>query len=270
MQKSNLKMTEINESDVTIIDAISQETLQALINGQTQVLVIKNFISDNACKYISEGLMNYGYDDYIDAPSVGRIGMSYFETGLKDELIAHYFKHAKKNIHILREACYPYACPIDTFRCVMDEEWLSGCTLQNLYNNKMFVGLSRCIKPEDPLLAHHDMFTRHAPNTPETNNLISQFGVNVYVDVPEEGGELAMWHKEISDAEFSEQRGSQYGISLEPLGEPDFTVKPKDGDLILFNARKLHAVLPGKESNRLTLSAFFGYRGIDKPLTVWS
>ena len=262
MQKSS--------SNISIIDAISQDSLQLLINGNTQVLVIKNFISENSCKYISEGLKNHGYDDYINAPAVGRIGMSYFETSLKDNLVEHYFKNAIKNIYALREACYPYACPIDTFRCIMDEEWLSGCTLQSLYNKKMFVGLSRCIKPGMPLLAHHDMFARHAPNTPETDSLISQFGVNVYIDVPETGSELAMWHDEISDAEFLEKRGTQYGMSIEPLGEPDFTVKPENGDLILFNARKLHAVLPGEDKDRLTLSAFFGYRGIDNPLTVWS
>ena len=134
----------------------------------------------------------------------------------------------------------------------------------------MFVGLSRSMKPGVPLKAHHDMFGRHAPDTPEAASLISQFGVNVYVDVPEVGGELAMWNTEISDEEFLEQRGDDYAIPLEQLGAHDFSVKPKVGDLILFNARKLHAVLSGKGTDRLTLSTFLGFRGEAEPLTVWS
>jgi hypothetical protein len=196
--------------------------------------------------------------------------MSYFETGKKQEIIDHYFSTAIENINILRNACTPYPCPIDTLRCVFDEIWPSGCALQTLFGKKMFVGLSRCMKPGVPLLAHHDMFARHAPNTPEAHSLLSQFAINVYVDVPEIGGELAVWMDEISDEEFLEVRGQDYGIPLEKLNYPDFTVKPEVGDLILFNARKLHAVLPGAGCDRLTISGFLGYRGSDQALTVWS
>ncbi|MDP1605037.1 MAG: 2OG-Fe(II) oxygenase [Rhodocyclaceae bacterium] len=262
---------ELSTQDAVLTDKeLSKENLEALINREVLVLRIPGFIDSEACRVISNGLRNHGYSDYLNAPSLGRIGMSYFETARKPEIIEHYFNTAIQNIKILRSACYPYPCPIDTFRCVMDEQWPAGCNLQNLYNKKMFVGLSRCMKPGIPLLAHHDMFGRHAPNTPETDSLISQFGVNIYVDVPEAGGELAIWLDEVTDEEFLHRRGSQYGMSIEPLGEPDMTVKPENGDLILFNARKLHAVLAGSGTERLTISAFFGYRGDSSPLSVWS
>ncbi len=251
-------------------DALSFENLQALIKHETQVLRIPSFISEEACAIMSKGLKSTGYNDYLNAPSVGRIGMSYFETGQKQEIIDHYFATALENINTLRKACAPYPCPVDTLRCLFDEAWPGGCGLQDLYGKKMFVGLSRSMKPGIPLLAHHDMFGRHAPNTPEALSLISQFALNVYVDVPEIGGELAMWMKEISDTEFLEMRGSHYGVPLELLPAPDFTVKPKNGDLILFNARKIHAVLPGEGCDRLTISGFLGYRGVDQRLTVWS
>lgn len=250
--------------------ALSFSNLRALINHETQVLRIPGFISPEACKNISQGLKSTGYNDYLNAPSVGRIGMSYFETGRKKEIVDHYFATALENINTLRKACAPHPCPIDTLRCNFDEIWPSGCGLQDLYGKKMFVGLSRCMKPGIPLLAHHDMFGRHAPDTPEAASLISQFGINVYVDVPKAGGELAMWMTEISDEEFLERRGQHYGVPLELLEPPDFTVKPQNGDLILFNARKIHAVLAGEGCDRLTISAFLGYRGIDERLTVWS
>ena len=263
-------MEVLNKELVLVEDALNLDNLQALIKNEIQVLRIPSFITQAACKIISNGLKSTGYNDYLNAPSVGRIGMSYFETGRKQEIIDHYFATALDNINILRKACAPYPCPIDTLRCIFDEIWPAGCGLQDLYGKKMFVGLSRCMKPGVPLLAHHDMFGRHAPNTPEAASLVSQFGINVYVDVPEVGGELAMWMNEISDEEFLERRGQFYGVPLESLDPPDFTVKPQNGDLILFNARKMHAVLPGNGCDRLTISAFLGYRGDNNRLTVWS
>jgi hypothetical protein len=259
-----------NQELVLVDDALTMDNLQALIRNEIQVLRIPDFINPIACKTIAKGLKSTGYNDYLNAPSVGRIGMSYFETGRKQEIVDQYFATALDNINTLRKACDPYPCPIDTLRCVFDEIWPAGCGLQSLYGKKMFVGLSRCMKPGVPLLAHHDMFGRHASNTPEAASLISQFGINVYVDVPEAGGELAMWMNEISDEEFLERRGQFYGVPLESLDPPDFALKPKNGDLILFNARKMHAVLAGAGCDRLTISAFVGYRGDDERLAVWS
>jgi hypothetical protein len=196
--------------------------------------------------------------------------MFFFETARKPEIIEYYFEHAPENLNILRAACQPYACPMDTFRCLVDEVWPDGFLLQTLHGRKMFVGLSRCMKPGIPLKAHHDMFARHAPDAPETASLINQFAINIYAAVPESGGDIAIWNDEISDADFLSRRGADYAIPLEQLPPHDVTVKPETGDLILFNARKLHAVLPGEGIDRITISGFLGYRGDKAPLTVWS
>ncbi|WP_068317393.1 2OG-Fe(II) oxygenase [Polycladidibacter hongkongensis] len=257
-------------SHTAVSDSFRKADLLSLIHNEIQILRIPNFIGENACRSISDGLKKTGYNDYLNAPQVGRIGMSYFETGRQPDIIEHYFANALANINLLREACSPYPCPMDTFRCVVDETWEAGCTLQTLYEKKMFVGLSRSMKPGIPLKAHHDMFGRHAPNTPESDSLISQFGVNIYIDVPETGGELGMWDDELSDDEFLDRRGQDYAIPLDQLRPCDYSAKPENGDLILFNARKLHAVLPGEGKDRLTISAFLGYRGEKEALTVWS
>jgi hypothetical protein len=249
---------------------LTLDALLRLVRHDSLVLRIPGFIDAETCKRVGEGLQREGYNDYLNAPSVGRIGMSYFETARNPDIVALYFKTAIDNIHRLRRACAPYQCPIDVFRCVADETWPGGAHLQELYGQKMFVGLSRNMSPGTPLLAHHDLFARHAPDAPEANNLLMQMAVNVYITVPEEGGELLIWRNEISDTEFIERREGKYGMALEPLGPADLVVKPMVGDLILFNARKLHAVAPGGGCDRLTVSCFLGYRGDAHPLTVWS
>lgn len=251
-------------------EGLTTESLQAITKGEALIVRVPAFTKTDVCVNIAKGLQSEGYKDYLNAPMVGRIGMSFFETAGKPEIINHYFRTALPNIHTLRNACAPFQSPIDVFRCALDEAWPHGAHLQSLGNQKMFVGLSRNMKPGTPLLAHHDMFARLAPNDIEANDLLAQYAVNVYVDVPEHGGELLMWRDEISDAEFLDRRGSKYGMDIEPLGTPDIVVKPQVGDLILFNARKLHAVASGQGSDRLTVSCFVGFRGADKPLTVWS
>lgn len=255
---------------VRISQSLRIEDLKALAGGQIYVLRIPSFVSEQVSAHIAEGLKITGYNDYLNAPQVGRIGMSYFETAQDPKIIDYYFDNALKNLNILRIACQPYACPMDTFRCLVDEVWPEGCLLQTLYGRKMFVGLSRCMKPGIPLKAHHDMFARHAPDAAETVSLINQFAINIYAAVPEKGGEIAIWDDEISDSDFLSRRGSDYAIPLELLPPHDFAVKPETGDLILFNARKLHAVLPGAGVDRITISGFLGYRGDKAPLTVWS
>lgn len=251
-------------------DGITLRSLRQLISGEVVAVRVPRFASEELCRRVSDKMQEVGYEDYVNAPSVGRIGMSFYETGGKRELIEHFFKTALPNIHLLRDACAPYASPIDVLRCALDEIWPAGANLQSLAAGKMFVGLSRNMRPGTPLLAHHDYFSRLAPDDPEANDLIRQFAANVYISMPEAGGELLIWKDEITDAAFLERRGEQYGMDLDALGPPDIVIKPERGDFIIFNARKMHAVASGKGHDRLTFSCFVGYRGDGLPLTFWS
>lgn len=249
---------------------VSLQALRLLLMREKLVVRVENFVSSELCRLVADGLQRQGYNDYINAPTVGRIGMSFYETGGQPDIVEHYFSAALENIALLRSACAPHASPMDMLRCVLDEAWPLGACLQTLSGRKMFVGLSRNMRPGAPLLVHHDIFARLAPDDPEANDLMMQLAANVYIDVPEDGGELLIWLDEISDADFLRLRGSSYGLPIEALGPPDIRIKPAVGDLIIFNGRKLHAVAPGHGADRLTVSCFIGYRGPNHPLTVWS
>lgn len=250
--------------------SLNKDHITALARGEVRVVKVKGFANGPSCDLISKGQTSLGFQPYINVSEVRKIGMAFYETEMKQELIDKYFTVASDHQSDFRKACEPFGSPLDTLRALLDEIWPAGANLQTIFGRKMFVGLSRMVEPDTTFLAHHDMFGRHAPNTPEAESLISQFAINIYIDVPEKGGEIAMWNDEISDAEFLERRGGDYAIPLEHLGPCDYSAKPENGDLILFNARKLHAVLPGEGVDRLTISGFLGYRGEKEPLTVWS
>jgi 2OG-Fe(II) oxygenase superfamily len=254
----------------TSMTELHSSALLALARGEVLVVRVRQFINPEACEKLSERAEDLGYGAYLNVPSVRRIGMAFYETEGQERLLNDYFRTAGRNIQDFRDACAPYCSPVDALRCKLDEIWPSGARLQTLSGKKMFVGLSRMVQPGTTFLAHHDIFSEDAPTEAETHELLAQFGANVYIKMPAQGGDLLMWRKEIPPALFNQMRGDDYGVQIQRLGAPDVVVKPACGDLLIFNSRKMHAVAPGTGSNRLALSCFVGYRGANVPLTFWS
>ena len=244
--------------------------LKSLIKNETRIIQVRSFTSEYACKIISKGAVELGYKPYINVEKVRRIGMSYYETEHKPDLIEKYFNIARNIQEDFRQAFEPIGSPLDTLRCILDEILPQGAHLQTLFGKKMFVGLSRMVEPNTTFLAHHDIFADDSPGMIESESIISQFGANIYVQMPKVGGELLMWHKNMTSAEFDLKRDCEYGINIDDLPSPDIVVKPKIGDLLIFDSHKLHAVSSPRDRSRLALSFFIAYRGDDQPLTFWS
>lgn len=118
--------------------------------------------------------------------------------------------------------------------------------------------------------AHHDIFAKDAPEALAALSLQQQFAANIYLAMPEQGGELQLWQQELAADLFDQMRGDSYGIDPALLGEPTVELQPAAGDLVLFNSRKMHAVASSQQRSRLSLSCFVGYRGYHHPLTFWS
>ncbi|OCQ53256.1 hypothetical protein Ppb6_01657 [Photorhabdus australis subsp. thailandensis] len=244
--------------------------IQDLMTEKIIALKLNKFISQEISEILSEKILGKGFKKYINAPDIGRIGMAFYEAENEPGKMQLYFDSAKDNIDDLRERCSPYISPIDILRCTLDEVWPAGANLENLYGKKMFVGLSRVIKPGVTFLAHHDIFAKDAPDNFRTWSLQTQIAANIYLALPEDGGELYIWNKAISPEAFDEMRRESYGIAPALLGNPDVVIRPSPGDLILFNSHRMHAVSPGSNGIRLSLSCFIGYRGMAEPLSFWS
>lgn len=102
------------------------------------------------------------------------------------------------------------------------------------------------------------------------HSLQAQLACNVYVDVPDNGGNLQIWEQDVTADEFDKLRGKSYGIEPEKLGAPTIEVNLESGDLVFFNSRKMHAVTASPDRARLSVSCFIGYTGCHEPLIFWS
>lgn len=251
---------------------LNHNSIKSLFDQEDKCMAIrvKGFVPPDVAQNLTKNILGKGFDKYTNAPSIGRIGMAFYEAENEAKLTQEYFNQASDNINDLRKRCAPYYSPIDILRCKLDEIWPAGANLEMLLGKKMYVGLSRVVEPDVTFLAHHDIFHKDSPNDYRTHSVQSQLSCNVYLDMPKEGGALQIWSTEISPDEFDRLRKNSYGIAPQKLGKPCLDITPSVGDLIIFNAKKMHSVTSGKSGKRLSLSCFIGYRGDSTPLTYWS
>lgn len=249
---------------------LNANCIEKLASKEVFAVLVKEFIEPCLAKELAGKILGGGYTHYTNAPSIGRIGMAFYEAEGDPSRLTTYFDQAAQNLTDHRERCAPLMSPIDLLRCAFDEIWPAGAMLETMYGRKMYVGLSRVVEPGITFLAHHDIFAKDAPDSFDAHSLQAQIACNVYLSMPCDGGGLQIWANEIPGNEFDVMRQDSYGISPDLLGAPQLTIRPEPGDLLLFNSRLMHSVAPGQESLRLSLSCFVGYRGPAAPLKFWS
>lgn len=252
----------------TVADLNHQHILN-VIQGKAFGLHIKGFASAEIVQRAKDSLYPFQVKTMLDNNTeYVRIGKAFIEIK-NDQDRQEYHQLAKNNIQLIRNAFKPYASPIDEFRLLLDEVWSAGATLLQIDGQKCFVGVCRFQRTGVDLIPHTDNLTRNAP--PQKQPLLKQLSANIYLEIPEEGGELEMWNIEPSEEEYRQLQGEKgYGLDRNILPPPAASIKPEPGDLILLNPRFIHAVRPSSLSNRVTLSSFVGYFGEDKPLAYWS
>ncbi len=253
---------------VTITE-LSGQHIRNVIEGKAFGIHIKGFASAEIVARAKEKLYAHQARTMLDDQTeYVRIGHAFIEVK-GDHDRKRYHEVALDNIRKIRQSFKPYASPIDEWRLLLDEVWPHGAGLLQLDGQKCFVGVCRFQRTGVELIPHTDNLTRNAPVLDQP--LLKQLSVNIYIEIPEQGGELEMWDLEPSEEEYKRLQGDKgYGLDRDILPPPSSVIKPVPGDLILLNPRLIHAVRPSDHSHRVTLSSFIGYFGDDKPLAYWS
>lgn len=254
----------------TTVDGLTAQDISDVIHARSYGILIKGFADPDTVQLARDRLSRHELrGTFSEQQEFNRLGKAYIE--INDEAGRQaYHAQAIPNIRKIREVFRPLASPIDELRLLLDEVWPKGARLLDVNGEKCFVGIGRFQGSGVDLTPHTDNLERNAPQDHEPR-LLTQLSTNIYLEIPEDGGELEIWKIEPDEAEYNRLRGERaYGIERHLLPPPDFVIKPEPGDLIVLNPRLIHAVRPSATSTRVTLGVFIGYFGDDQPLAYWS
>jgi predicted 2-oxoglutarate/Fe(II)-dependent dioxygenase YbiX len=197
--------------------------------------------------------------------------MSLFEC-TDPEKEREYFAQASTMTETMRSIASPNLLPVDAARLALDEAWPYGCGLFNLDapGRKCFAGLVRAFSEGGGARPHTDRCDWDMPGSADAQAVECQLACNLYLQKPQ-GGELELWDIHPSKDVYEALRlPDDYGLDRGRLPEPDVVINPKPGDLVCFNASKIHAVRASRGGIRTAQSWFIAFRGSRRPLALFS
>lgn len=248
--------------------------LQDLVEGKVLALRVPNYYTPRLCEDLCRRLLRHpGFARYLLAPEVGvqRIGMTIFETQSQPELLERYYREAQPTIESVRRLCSPLMPPVDRLRLELEELWPSGANIEQFHGRKMLVGVARMFEDSHALPPHQDMLERDLPDAPAAREILNQVTANLYLRLARTGGEVELWQAcPTAEEARSLYTGQHDFYDRGRIPPPDVRLRPDQGDLVLWCADRIHAVLPSQGGPRVTASCFIGYRGPEFPLTLWS
>lgn len=251
----------------TISDELSEDSLRRLIHKQIDAIHVPGFYPrDVSLKFADRIASHSELDSYKTQYTLKRLGMGYVDVGGDAESAERYHGDALRSIWLIRDMIYPHIHPLDHLRLLLEEVWGAGSHIERIEGRKSFVGTCRVIEPGATMLPHNDRLGRMSEGAAD---MTGQLAVNIYLEMPESGGDIELWLSEPTPEQDAEIRAND-GIRQERIGPPRLLIRPGVGDLVIFNSHLIHSVSPGVGGRRVTISSFIGYRGDDRPLTYWS
>lgn len=254
---------------------ITNENISLLMTDEITALVIKNFYPAKDAARIaekiisSENLAHYTHEIICDNElrqeylGVDREGVPFNLLYDNDHhaAVQHYYQSAKENIERIRSYAAPAFTPIDKLRLELDENYSHGAMIAAFRQRKMLAGIGRVSHAE---MSHMSEDPPHFDALPaKFAPLARQFAANIYLKVPEHGGELEIW--DVPPLSPLSTVPEQWRQQL-----PASTIlKAEIGDLIIFNCRRPHAIRRFSGEPRVTMQVFIGYEP-EKALQLWN
>jgi len=240
---------------------------QRLLQSNVDAIRLSEFANPYECQQLVTFVTQHPRAvQYSTAAGIVRLGSSFSDARKSDALAEEY---SKPDIltealgvnsvisRILGTITASWPLGLETFRC-------NGVALHRSIARRI-VGAGA-----EP---HDDNVAKELPGEHLASAVQIQLGLNLYIEMPEEGGELEGWHRRLSREEYDRLRNPDpklhYGIRRDVLGVCDWRIEPKLGDLIIFQNNELHAIRHSTGA-RTTWGFFLGYRGQNESLLIWS
>jgi hypothetical protein len=268
---------DLNKTSLVVQRAsLLSKDLSDISNRRLLAVRIPGFCEPEICKHVADRVRQIsGKTVYAIAPDIEKpVGMAIYEAQFNPAELKKYYDLAPKHLEDARKFFLPFGNPTDKLRAMLDECWPSGCRLERFHEQLMFAGVIRGFLEGAEAHPHQDNSQWEFPESKAARETLTQLSAVIYFSMPSTGGELELWNDGFDDEEkYNKARvssGGGYGFDRNEVGPPAEILYPKAGELIIFNARRIHAVGKIEKGTRYTQSIFIGYRGDDKPLSAFS
>lgn len=156
--------------------------------------------------------------------------------------------------------------PFQLCRDALGAQWPSAVMVGCRQGREMGAGVAR--EPNQGFIVHYDDALREFSGNLLDANLIAQFAFNLYLSVPEAGGETVVWRHRWQPGDEKYRLPDSYGYAESVVGEAEsFELKPGVGEALLFDPRNFHAVRPSHDSRRVALGFSIGLTDTGEMLT---
>lgn len=245
-----------------------RDDIANLAAGRCAAIRVPGFFSPEMCEQTMRALEKVNFDTYdVDRvyPKVMRWGVGVSDHRMDGSVADTYWTAvagARKRWEQLDLDFDPIAC----CREALQAAWPHPVRIGRRDGKEMGAAVAR--EPNDGFQVHFDDALREFSGNLLDANLVAQFAFNLYLSVPERGGETVVWRHRWQPSDESHRLPHSYGYSVDVVGEAErFELKPTAGEALLFDPRNFHAVRPSEGARRVALGFAVGLTDTGELLT---
>ena len=275
---------------VAVTRSLTRPLLEALFSNQILGIHIPGWYDSALCERVALNVSQlttqnwnvYDVKDGYKKSDVDVVGHPFNMAILNEERWKTYFNGMLETTLRIRSVSGDACGPLDRFRLEMDEIWPAGLAIRTFQGSKMIPGLIRVMRDDAGPRADIPV-NCHVDDSPLLSSRHGRYSVNIYLKPPREGGELFLWNTRmeglgsvfkywylnknffLSSSYANEDLQRQFQRCL----PPPVRLKVGQGDLVILNTGRPHAIAPFSGGPRISMQAFLTYRK-NKPIAIWA
>lgn len=235
------------------------EDIADLAAGRCAAIRVPNCISAVTNRQMLDVLSKTDFESYGERrvfPVVKRFGVAVSDHR-EDGGVRESYWHS---LHSAKNSWNQLGLGFDVFefcRDALGKHWQGPVVVGQRGGREMGPGVVR--EPNGGFVVHFDDASREFSGDLLDDHLVSQFAFNLYLSVPEHGGQTVVWRHRWSPADEAHRIPNSYGYyeSVVDWAE-SIEIEPQVGEAVLVDSRNYHAVRPSAGSRRIALGFSVG------------
>lgn len=240
-----------------------------LASGRCAAVRVPDLFPRSVCERMVEALLAADFDQYgADRvqPAVMRFGVGVSDYRA-DGAVADAYWPALERSRAAWDGLDLPMDPWDMARQSVGADWPGKVAVGRHDGREMGAGVAR--EAPQGFLVHYDDAAREFSEQLLDAPLVAQLAFNLYIAVPESGGETVIWRHRWHPRDEAFRPQGSYGFTEESVrGLESVDISPGVGDGLLFDSRNYHAVKPSHGGRRIALGFSLGL-AVTGELLAW-